>query len=120
MRDREVTMAQHVCSRRDVIRFGSVSLAVFAAGRTASASACGENTGSPGGLRLRVVNGPLNVRDFPSLDGQVITTIPAGATMRVTQADGGTWADGYHWIAVKLELPLTGHGFVADMFTAPV
>ncbi len=120
MRDREVTMADHVYSRRDAIRFGSISLAVLAAGHTASASACGGNTGNPGGLRLKVVNGPLNLRDFPSLDGSVITTIPTGATMRVTQADSGTWTDGYHWIAVELELPLAGHGFVADMFTAPV
>jgi uncharacterized protein YgiM (DUF1202 family) len=74
----------------------------------------------PQGLRLVVIDGPLNLRDAPSLSGNVILSIPTGATMTVTQADGGTWADGYHWIAVRLETPREEQGFVADVFTAPV
>lgn len=73
----------------------------------------------PSGLRLQVVDGPLNLRDAPSLSGRVITTLPTGVTMRVTQADGGTWADGYHWIRVWVEAEHPLEGFVADAFTAP-
>jgi len=78
------------------------------------------DTGNPGGLRIEVVDGPLNLREDPSLSGEILTTIPAGGTMRVTQADGGTWSDGYHWIAVQLEDQDSLRGFIADAFTAPV
>lgn len=70
------------------------------------------------GLRIQVVDGPLNLRDAPSLSGAIIASLPVGTTMRVTQADGGTWADGYHWIAVWVEAQNPVTGFVADAFTA--
>lgn len=73
----------------------------------------------PQGLRIQVVEGPLNLRVAPSLGGTVITALPVGTTMRVTQTDGGTWADGYHWIAVRVEAQNPVEGFIADGFTAP-
>jgi hypothetical protein len=72
------------------------------------------------GLRLQVVDGPLNLRDAPLLAEAVITALPAGATLRVTQADGGTWAVGCHWAAVQVEAPHPIEGCVADGFAAPI
>jgi uncharacterized protein YgiM (DUF1202 family) len=76
------------------------------------------NSGTPGGFRLKVVDGPLNVRSAPSLDGDVLDTIPTGATVRVLQADSGTDADGYHWVYVQVEDADAVRGFIADAFTA--
>jgi uncharacterized protein YgiM (DUF1202 family) len=74
--------------------------------------------GSTPVYRLVVVDGPLNVRSAPSLSGDILDTIPTGATMRVLQADSGTDADGYHWVYVEVEDADSVRGFIADAFTA--
>ena len=76
------------------------------------------NAGTPGGFRLRVVDGPLNVRSAPTLTGDILSSIPTGGTMRVLQADYGTDADGYHWVYVQAEDDDATKGFIADAFTA--
>jgi hypothetical protein len=73
---------------------------------------------TPQGLRIQVVDGPLNLRDAPSLGGSVIIALPTGTMTRVAQADGGTWAGGYHWVAGRVEAQHPVDGFVADAFTA--
>lgn len=78
-----------------------------------------QDDGEAGGQRIQVVDGPLNIRTDASLSGDVITTVPTGTTLIVLQADGGTWADGYHWIYIRVEGEGT-RGFIADAFTAPV
>lgn len=78
------------------------------------------DSGEPKGLRLQVVDGPLNLRSGPSLSAEIWWSIPTGATLRVLQADGGTWADGYHWLYVMVEAQNPLRGFIADAFTAPI
>jgi uncharacterized protein YgiM (DUF1202 family) len=78
------------------------------------------NTGTPGGIRIRVYDGPLNVRSNPSLSGTILGSIPTGGTARILQADYGTDADGYHWIYVMSEADSSLKGFVAAVYTEPV
>lgn len=87
----------------------------FAAGDYLQLSDGGGSTPS---ASLVVVDGPLNVRNAPSLSGVVLDTIPTGATLSVLQADSGTDADGYHWIYVQVDDSSGVQGFIADAFTA--
>jgi hypothetical protein len=71
----------------------------------------------PQGTGVRVVGGSLNVRDAPSLSGNVFTTVPEGTTFT---AGDPTFADGYTWYKVHsfgIVLPLpSNQGWVAGDF----
>ncbi len=54
----------------------------------------------PTGTIIRVADGPLNVRESPSLSGAVLITAATGVTGRVTDASL-VRADGYLWVNVE-------------------
>lgn len=73
----------------------------------------------PTGGRLRVVDGPLRLRQNPGLNGAVVTTLPTGATLFIADATSVT-RDGQLWRYVQVEANLSQRGWVADAFTVPI
>ena len=73
----------------------------------------------PTGSRLRVVNGPLNLREWGSLSAPVITVIPTGDVVVVANASL-VQADGYTWWDVYLEDDPGVRGWIADGFTEEI
>lgn len=71
----------------------------------------------PTGTRVRVADGPLNVRSGPSLSASVILTVETGATGRVTDASL-VQADGYTWVNVEWFNQAGTVGWVANDFLA--
>jgi len=54
----------------------------------------------PSGEQVRVADGPLNVRESPSLSGAILITAPTGATGKIV-GDNPVEADGYTWVNVE-------------------
>jgi uncharacterized protein YgiM (DUF1202 family) len=73
----------------------------------------------PTGTRLRVVDGPLNLREGSGLSNDVITTIPEGDVVVIADASIGV-ADGYNWWYVRLEDQPSVVGWIADGFTEQI
>ncbi|HWV35665.1 MAG TPA: SH3 domain-containing protein [Thermomicrobiales bacterium] len=71
----------------------------------------------PTGTRVRVADGPLNVRSEPSLSGSVILTVETGATGRIVDASF-VRADGYTWVSVEWFNQAGTVGWVANDFLA--
>jgi uncharacterized protein YgiM (DUF1202 family) len=70
--------------------------------------------GYQAGDAVIVTDGPLNLRDTPSLSGAINRVVPTGATF--STADASVDADGYIWISV---FSVTyGKGWVASDFIA--
>jgi uncharacterized protein YgiM (DUF1202 family) len=61
----------------------------------------GSGTGYPAD-RVRVADGPLNVRSAPSLGGAIVTTVPTGTYATVLDMET-VRAGGYTWINVQLD-----------------
>lgn len=70
----------------------------------------------PTGDRLRVVDGPLRLRQNPGLNGSVLTTLSTGAIVVVADASS-VRQDGYLWRYVRLESNPNLIGYIADGFT---
>lgn len=64
-------------------------------------------------LGIAVVDGPLNVRDQPDLDGEVLAVLETGAEAPVDTRSLLTDADGYTWIRIVVA---AGNGWVATDF----
>lgn len=75
--------------------------------------------GSGGGSRprIRVADGPLNVRQAPGFAGAVILTVSTGATGEVTEQTPVT-RDGYVWVNVRFFNQANTTGWVAQVFLA--
>ncbi|HYH12861.1 MAG TPA: SH3 domain-containing protein [Thermomicrobiales bacterium] len=73
----------------------------------------------PTGSRLRVVDGPLNLRASGSLGAPVITTIPTGGVVVIADASSVV-NDGYHWWFVELEAEPGVYGWIAHGFTEEI
>ena len=73
----------------------------------------------PTGSRLRVVDGPLNLREGGGLSNDVIRTIPEGDVVVIADASVGV-ADGYNWWYVRLEKDPAVVGWIADGFTEQI
>jgi len=73
----------------------------------------------PTGTRLRVVDGPLNLRESASLSAPVITTIPTGDVVVIADA-GSVVNDGYTWWYVQLESQPGVYGWIANGFTEEI
>ena len=69
-------------------------------------------TGRPG---IEVGDGPLNVRQSPGLDGQIVTSVPTGATGEITTAMPEE-EDGYVWVNVRFFNQANTTGWVASEF----
>ena len=72
----------------------------------------------PTGSRLRVVDGPLNVRESSDTSAAIITTVPTGGIVVVADASGTT-NDGYTWRLVYVEVNPDLAGWIATDFTEP-
>lgn len=72
----------------------------------------------PTGARLRVVDGPLNLRIGGGLGYDIITSLPAGTVVVIKDASFGE-ADGYTWMWVYLADTPSVSGWIAQGFTAP-
>lgn len=68
-------------------------------------------------LGIRVVDGPLNVRDIAGLGGSIVTVLETGAEMPVDSRAVLTDADGYTWIRIAGP-SLTG--WIATDFAEPL
>ena len=68
-------------------------------------------------LGVRVVDGPLNVRDVAGLSGTVLTVLENGAEVPVDPRAVLTDADGYTWIRI---VTATLNGWVATDFVEPM
>lgn len=73
----------------------------------------------PTGARHRVNDGPLNVRNNPTLGGSVVASIPEGGVFVVTDASF-VQADGYTWMPMKLEANPSVTGWVAQGFSKEI
>jgi uncharacterized protein YgiM (DUF1202 family) len=86
------------------------------------ASDPGDDGGSVDGFEdaegVRVVDGPVNVRQSPGLDQTVVGVLSAGAEVPADGAAGLEAADGYDWIAVRFGNGIPG--FVAVDFLEPL
>lgn len=70
----------------------------------------------PTGDRLRVVDGPLRLRESPGLNGSVLTTLSTGAIVVIADASS-VRQDGYLWRYVRVESNPNLIGWIADGFT---
>lgn len=68
-------------------------------------------------LGVRVVDGPLNVRDIAGLNGTILTVLETGAEVAVDPRAVLTDADGYTWIRI---VTATLNGWVATDFVEPM
>ncbi len=73
----------------------------------------------PTGTRLRVIDGPLRLREGGSLSAPVITLIPEGDVVVIADASVGR-ADGYTWWYVRLDGEPDVLGWIADGFTEEI
>ena len=73
----------------------------------------------PTGSRLRVIDGPLNLREYAGLDAPVLATIPTGGTVVIADASSVVH-DGYHWWYVQLESIPGVYGWIAQGFTEEI
>jgi uncharacterized protein YgiM (DUF1202 family) len=73
----------------------------------------------PTGERLRVVDGPLNVRKDPGLSGSVITTLETGEVAVIADASFVS-VDGYLWMNVYVENDPSLRGWIAQGFTKAI
>jgi uncharacterized protein YgiM (DUF1202 family) len=70
-----------------------------------------------GALGVRVIDGPLNVRDVAGLGGSIVTVLETGAEVPVDSRAVLTDADGYTWIRVAWPAM---NGWVATDFVEPM
>jgi uncharacterized protein YraI len=68
-------------------------------------------------LGVRVIDGPLNVRDVAGLNGTILTVLETGAEVAVDPRAVLTDADGYTWIRI---VTATLNGWVATDFVEPM
>jgi len=68
-------------------------------------------------LGVRVIDGPLNVRDVAGLGGTILTVLETGAEVPVDSRAVLTDADGYTWIRIATA---TLNGWVATDFVEPM
>lgn len=73
----------------------------------------------PTGSRRRIVDGPLNLRSNPTINGSIVSALPTGTVVVVTDASF-VQADGYLWIPVKVENDPSVTGWVAQQFTEEI
>lgn len=74
-----------------------------------------ELTDDSGGSEVRVADGPLNVRSQPGTSGEIIATVPTGATGAITDKMPEE-ANGYVWVNVKFHNQHATTGWVAQDF----
>jgi hypothetical protein len=73
----------------------------------------------PTGQRLRVVNGPLRLRQYPGLRSTVLASLPNGTVVVIADASA-VRQDGYLWRYVRLESKPSVIGWIADGFTVAI
>jgi uncharacterized protein YgiM (DUF1202 family) len=73
----------------------------------------------PTGARHRVIDGPLNFRNGPSLDAAVISALSTGTVVVIADASF-VQADGYTWMHVTLEDRPQYVGWIAGGFTEEI
>ena len=69
----------------------------------------------PSGEQFRVVDGPLNVRETPSLSGAILIVAPTGATGKIV-GDNPVQANGYTWVNVEFFNQDNTLGWVVEDF----
>ena len=73
----------------------------------------------PTGQRLRVVNGPLRLRQNPGLKATVLASLSNGTVVVIADASA-VRQDGYLWRYVRLESRPSVVGWIADGFTVAI
>lgn len=73
----------------------------------------------PTGARHRVFDGPLNLRSGASLDASVVTALPTGTIVVISQATFAS-ADGYTWMPVYVEDNPRLVGWIAQGFSEEI
>lgn len=73
----------------------------------------------PTGARHEVVDGPLNLRQGPSLGDAVIATLATGSVFVIADASFVSH-DGYTWMQVYVEDDPSVHGWVAQGFSVEI
>lgn len=79
----------------------------------------GSGGAEPTGARLRVIDGPLNMRFGPSLDSEILTSLPNGTVVIIRDASF-VQADGYIWMEIYLENQPSVAGWIAQGFTEEI
>ena len=75
----------------------------------------GAAVGGPASDSVTITDGPVNLRAFPTLTGEVLTTVATGAKASLLISTF-TAADGFQWISVKLDDQSGRQGWIASEF----
>lgn len=73
----------------------------------------------PTGARHRIVDGPLNLREYGALSAPVMTTLATGEIVVIADASFGV-ADGYTWMMVYVEDNPSVRGWIAQGFSSEI